>query len=192
MAECQPCLPAMDTLGYRTLSPGPRTSGLEVYMPEALSRPGPLGGQKTPEGQLDAWGWTQCTGLGPGTPEQIVLACAHPLLLAPGTDGAWEVDGEDTEFPGRTQGSQRNHRRPEPHWRSLPPGGVRPCSLHCVSGAGSLACLPGPTPALPLLILSCCGHSGQRPWCPANIYVYLAVLGLTSWHVRSLVVARGS
>ena len=92
MAECRSCLHVVD-LGCRTLSPGPRTPWADGPHARGLVRPGPLGGQKTPEGQLDAWGGPSVQNWAPRLPGQIVLVCATPPPLAPGTDGAWEVDG---------------------------------------------------------------------------------------------------
>ena len=136
MAECQPCLPAMG-LGYRTLSPGPRTCWAGGLRARGLVRPGPLGGQKTPAGQLDAWGGPSAQSWGPEDPRTDCSGLCHPSPLGP--RDRWCMGGgrEDTEFPGRTQGSQRNHREGRAPLGSLPPGGVRPCSLHWVSGAGA-------------------------------------------------------
>ena len=146
MAECRPCLCVVD-LGCRTLSPGPKTSWAGGPHARGLVRPGPLGGPKTPEGQLDAWGWTQCTELGPQGPQNRLSWSVPPLPPWPQgqmVHGRWmgehRVPWKDPGFSEKPQGGQSPTGEPPARWCQA----LQPSLCEWVWG---LACPPGPTPA---------------------------------------------
>lgn len=85
-------------------------------MPEALSGLVPLEGRRPQRGSWMPGGGPSAQSWGREDPRTDCSGLCHPSPLGP--RDRWCMGGgqEDTEFPGRTQGSQRNHREGRAHW----------------------------------------------------------------------------
>lgn len=149
----------------RTTSPGPRTPRAAGLHAGRLCRDELSGlhaqrsvraSWKTQEGPLDGWGGALCAEPGPRGPQDRLSWSVPPHPWPQGQMLHGRCRG-NAEFPGRTQGSERNHKAGRAPPGSLLPGGAWPCGLYGVSVWGW-----GLGPA-PLRFLPSCGRSRLRP-----------------------------